>query len=42
MESDWHWKKIKNIIILKKEGVYYELWRIWWAICTTRIKGKIK
>jgi len=40
MEVDWHW--CKNIINLKKEGKNYELWRIWWTICTTRIKGKIK
>jgi hypothetical protein len=45
MESDWHWQsasiidKFKNI---KKEGINYELWRIWWSICTTRIKRKIK
>lgn len=40
MEVDWHW--CKNKIILKKEGKNYELWRIWWTICTTRIKRKIK
>ncbi len=41
MEADWHWQgKIKNI--KKKEGIKNELWRIWWAICTTRIKRKIK
>jgi hypothetical protein len=53
MESDWHWWckvikirimrmiKTKNIK-LKKEGIYYELWRIWWTICTTRISRKIR
>jgi len=41
MEVDWDWKKIKNII-LKKEGKSYELWKIWWTICATRIKRKIK
>ena len=38
MECDWHWNNKK----LEKEGKNYELWRIWWAICTTRIKTKIK
>lgn len=40
MEVDCHWDNKK--INLKKEGKKYELWRIWWAICTTRIKRKIK
>ena len=40
MESDWHWQNYKNK--LKKEGINYELWRIWWSICTTRIKRTIK
>ena len=34
-------KEIKKLN-LKKEGIDYELWRIWWTICTTRINGKIK
>ena len=43
MESDWHWpcKSKSYIKNFKKEGRYYELWRIWWTICATRIKGKI-
>ena len=41
MEVDWDWKEIKNNI-LKKEGKNYELWRIWWTICDTRIIRKIK
>lgn len=41
MESDWQWQRLYKII-LKKEGVNYELWRIWWTICTTRIERKIK
>lgn len=41
MEVDWHWQ-ITNKSILKKEGINYELWRVWWTICTTRIKRKIK
>lgn len=40
MDADWDWKKEKNN--LKKEGNDYELWRIWWEICTTRVKEKIK
>lgn len=40
MESDWDWISIKNNII-KKEGEEYEIWRIWWTICTTTIKRKI-
>lgn len=41
MEDDWHWNRVLDNI-LKKEGINYELWRIWWTICTTRTKGKIK
>jgi len=40
MEGDWHWQGYKNNF--KKERIYYELWRIWWSICTTGIKRKIK
>ena len=39
MESDWHWQKYN---ILEKEGIYYEFWKIWWSICATRIKNKVK
>lgn len=46
MESDWHWWCInyfnKEYFINKKEGKNYELWRIWWTICTTEVKRKIK
>lgn len=39
MECDWHWKLIKKEKMkLKKEGIYYELWKFWWSICTTRLK----
>ena len=41
MESDWNWNKLKNRII-KLGGKRNELWRIWWSICITRIKRKIK
>ena len=40
MEEGW-WRKAKNKKkknILKKEGKNYGIWRIWWTICTTRIK----
>ena len=40
MESEWDWKRIKRKN--KKEGEKYEIWRIWWTICTTRIKRKIR
>ena len=39
-ESDWDWKS--KLLKLKKEGINYELWRIWWTICTTRIKRKFE
>lgn len=43
MESDWHWKTLNaNKNIFKKEGINYELWRVWWTICTTNIERKIK
>ena len=40
MEVDWHW--VKNKEVLRKEEKENELWRVWWTICTTRIKRKIK
>lgn len=46
MESEWDWRKAKEIIKsklnLKKEGINYELWRIWWTIRATKLKRKIK
>ena len=47
MESEWDWRKsakekLNKKINLKKEGKDYELWRIWWTICTTTVKRKIK
>ena len=42
MESEWNWLKNiggKNNIERGKEN---EIWRIWWTICTTRIKRKTK
>ncbi len=39
-DVDWNWKKYN--IKLKKEGMNYELWRIWWTICATKLKGRIK
>jgi len=38
-EIDWDWWKNRK---LKKEGISYELWRIWWSICATGIKRKIR
>lgn len=47
MESEWDWRKsamgkLKQKINLKKEGNYYEIWKIWWTIRTTKLKRKIK
>ena len=48
MESEWDWLesqryylKIKENLKRKKELIY-ELWRIWWTICATGIKRKIR
>ena len=42
MESEWNWFwKLKNKII-SKGMIKNEIWRIWWTICTTRTKEKIK
>lgn len=41
VEADWHWQILYKII-LKKEGIDYELWRVWWTICTTRVKRKVE
>ncbi len=41
MDDGWWYKKIDNNIV-KKEGINYELWRIWWSICTRGIETKIK
>lgn len=40
-ESDW-WPWAWQRKIKKKEGKNYEIWRIWWSICATRTKEKIK
>ena len=50
MDTKWHWpkgpgkylNKVKRLNYFKKEGKVYEVFRIWWTICTTRIKRKIK
>ena len=48
MESEWDWinkrKIVRSKIKLrkKKEVNNYGIWKIWWTICTTRIKVKIK
>ena len=41
MDDEW-WYVKENKKYLKKEGMNDELWRIWWSICTRRIKTKIK
>ena len=46
MESEWDWRNKRKIIRrkvkLRKGENYYGIWKIWWTICTTRIKRKIK
>lgn len=38
MDVDWFCQRN----ILKKEGIKYEVWNIWWTICPTRSKRKIR
>lgn len=43
METEWDWQKnnkgcLLNKNNLKKEGKENEIWRIWWGLCTTRLK----
>lgn len=42
-DCDW-WRNAwqRNLKIKKKEGKIYEIWRIWWSICATRTKEKIR
>ena len=42
MQSEWQWLEIKGIYKCKERGKENELWKIWWSICTTRVKRKIK
>ena len=47
MESEWDWQKsarknFKEKIKLKKEGKNYGIWKIWRAICATKLKRKIR
>ena len=46
MESEWDWKNKRNLlrrkIKLRKEELRYGIWKIWWKLCTTRIKRKIR
>ncbi len=41
MEVEWEWKKNKKEIIIERRKEN-EIWKIWWTICTTRTKDKIK
>lgn len=42
MESEWDWNwNIWGLNIIERRRKN-ELWRIWWTICATRIKRKIK
>lgn len=40
MEVDWEW--YGNLNLKKERRKNYELWKIWWTICTTRIKREFK
>ena len=45
MKLDWSWPlwwPINNFEFRKRKVIKNELWRIWWTICATRIKRKIK
>ena len=47
MEAEWDWRKnaikmFEQKIKLKKEGKKYGIWKIWWTICATKLKRKIK
>ncbi len=42
METEWQWLEKKGIKKYKERRKENELWRIWWSICTTRVKRKIK
>ena len=39
MDSEWKWFKLNKNNNKRRRD--YELWNIWWTICTTRIKRKI-
>ena len=41
METEWNWK-IKGLKIIKERRIKNEIWRIWWSICISRTKRKIK
>lgn len=38
VETDWDWKRSKHIFM--KERDFYELFRIWWTICSTTTQNK--
>ena len=47
MDDQWDWRKSAKKIFskkikLKKEGKNYGIWKIWWTICATKLKRKIK
>ncbi len=47
MESEWDWQRsarkiLKEKIKLKKEGKNYGIWKIWRAICATKLKSEIR
>lgn len=47
MDAEWDWCKsakwnLREKRKLKKEGKCYGIWKIWWTICATKLKRKIK
>ena len=48
MEAQWDWRKSakenfkRKNKLKKKEGKEYGIWKIWWTICATKLKRKIK
>jgi hypothetical protein len=40
MIADWDWRWLKYFKKERKD--FYELWRIWWSICTTRVSKRIE
>lgn len=48
MESEWDWLNKRKIVRSKiklrkkKEVKKYGIWKIWWKLCTTGIKRKIR
>ncbi len=48
MEAEWDWRRRasddfkQKVNLKKKEGKENGIWKIWWTICATKLKRKIK